>query len=924
VEGREIELIEQLVSEENPTPVDVHTYSHYGAFGHLRWSVDATGNDTVYSVDDYGRVVGIDDPDSEERTFKYNGFDELVRSRDPATGLWTTNVRDPLGRIERSYTGASDDPVEDVLYTWDTTSDPSRGRDLIGAVHSSRRLAYGALESEHFSFFDEFGRPSADDVVVEGTRLTMDYGYDSLSRIREITYPDPGDGNRYRARYEYQPTERGGVLRLIVGALDDQTETLLAVEQRDLSGRILQEVTGNNLVTRRTYDAMGRLSTLNVRPTGTGATVLDLRYGYDADGNITRRSDLSPDSWTLPGLARSELYELDSLDRLTNWRLCGAPGGDLAACSGTAGVRSELDYDDGGTLTEVRSKTGGSETSETFEFEPDRPHVPSAYDRTGEGLVVLHHDDAGRRIEDGARTIEYTSFDLPRSVSEGGGTLERYSYGPSGDRVRRIDKDGNSVFYHGDAFELRTNASGTVELGIAHIPGPGGVVASVVMQPDKSVVPIYHHRDALGSAAVTTANAGAVIERPYRDPFGGEVNRSGAPDSNFGTDFVDEGFTGHSLDRGTGYIDAEGRMYDPRTRRFLTTDPLAGIGGSQSWDPFSYVRNNPSTLIDPSGFASQHVDGSQHMVQPDGGAGGGGGGGSVGGTGSARGSDAPVQIESTAPNHIVDDSSASGAPGFGEVVSFTSDLLQGAGAVAARDLRGLYDAAAADPVGFGVNAIAGMQSMGAEVLRQADADQEATNEYFGQRVVGTYPGHVFLEGALALFDPVITAAVDPTQENIGHVVTASALAFVGGRAPGLLRGALPSRGTLRGLGGAALDLLADHEGSALRGASRLVRRAPAIPGFQSLRFDWGHILARHSWLAPLARGTTHFPPFAGPATIRAAVRSGWAGARVVERQGPRLLLELPYAGGNASWLQAWVNLGTGTIETVYPYLGYVP
>jgi hypothetical protein len=47
----------------------------------------------------------------------------------------------------------------------------------------------------------------------------------------------------------------------------------------------------------------------------------------------------------------------------------------------------------------------------------------------------------------------------------------------------------------------------------------------------------------------------------------------------------------------------KGRMYDPKVGRFLTTDPIVPEPlSAQSWNPYSYVRNNPLNRVDPSGF----------------------------------------------------------------------------------------------------------------------------------------------------------------------------------------------------------------------------------------------------------------------------------------------------------------------------------
>jgi RHS repeat-associated protein len=65
------------------------------------------------------------------------------------------------------------------------------------------------------------------------------------------------------------------------------------------------------------------------------------------------------------------------------------------------------------------------------------------------------------------------------------------------------------------------------------------------------------------------------------------------------------GFTGHPHDDDLGLIDMGGRVYSPSTRQFITPDPLGRLGAS----PYSYVRNNPLTWIDPSGFTEEEPEG---------------------------------------------------------------------------------------------------------------------------------------------------------------------------------------------------------------------------------------------------------------------------------------------------------------------------
>ncbi|MGK3970050.1 RHS repeat-associated core domain-containing protein [Sorangium sp. So ce118] len=64
-----------------------------------------------------------------------------------------------------------------------------------------------------------------------------------------------------------------------------------------------------------------------------------------------------------------------------------------------------------------------------------------------------------------------------------------------------------------------------------------------------------------------------------------------------------QGFTGHESDDELGLVNMKGRIYDPRIGRFLTTNPIVSLPFfGQSWNPYSYVLNNPLAYVDPGGF----------------------------------------------------------------------------------------------------------------------------------------------------------------------------------------------------------------------------------------------------------------------------------------------------------------------------------
>ncbi|NOT82470.1 MAG: RHS repeat-associated core domain-containing protein, partial [Gallionella sp.] len=66
---------------------------------------------------------------------------------------------------------------------------------------------------------------------------------------------------------------------------------------------------------------------------------------------------------------------------------------------------------------------------------------------------------------------------------------------------------------------------------------------------------------------------------------------------------TDHGYTGHEHLDDMGLIHMNGRVYDPRTGRFLQADPtIQSPGNLQSFNRYSYVMNNPFFGTDPSGY----------------------------------------------------------------------------------------------------------------------------------------------------------------------------------------------------------------------------------------------------------------------------------------------------------------------------------
>ncbi len=73
--------------------------------------------------------------------------------------------------------------------------------------------------------------------------------------------------------------------------------------------------------------------------------------------------------------------------------------------------------------------------------------------------------------------------------------------------------------------------------------------------------------------------------------------------------WTERGYTGHEhLDK-VKLIHMNGRVQDPIVGRMLSPDPVLGdLADPQSLNRYSYVRNNPLGLVDPTGFCESPSD----------------------------------------------------------------------------------------------------------------------------------------------------------------------------------------------------------------------------------------------------------------------------------------------------------------------------
>lgn len=114
----------------------------------------------------------------------------------------------------------------------------------------------------------------------------------------------------------------------------------------------------------------------------------------------------------------------------------------------------------------------------------------------------------------------------------------------------------------------------------------------------------YLHTDHLGSVVVITDQWGASSETDSYDAWGKRRYTSGqdAPSGSI-TSSIPRGFTFQEHLDDVALIHMNGRVYDPLLGRFISADPYVQHPWStQGFNGYTYVRNNPLSLTDPSGY----------------------------------------------------------------------------------------------------------------------------------------------------------------------------------------------------------------------------------------------------------------------------------------------------------------------------------
>jgi RHS repeat-associated protein len=594
--------------------------------GWLRQTKDALGYSVTKAYDSAGSLIGTTDSAGNSLlknvTYAYGIKPFLLGATDADRGAWSYIV-DSLG--ER--TGWTDAKGQSFSMTYDalsrplTRTEPDRFSQWVwGSTPASYNVGQLIYECSTASSpcgsnpgysesrsFDTLGRLSTRSIIEHGNPgndpggvLLITLGYSTTTGLlNTLTYPMSTSSVALRLQYGYGY----GLLSSVTDTSDIQatcgnTCTLWTANAMNAFGQVTQETLGNGVVSNRTYDGVTSWLSAATAGVGGGAGLLNQSYLEDENGNIIQRQNNNL------GLTESFAYDADN--RVT-----------CAALSSTCTTPTMI-YDGGAAGPgNITSQTGVGTYSYPTAGQP-QPHAVTSLTGTFLGVVnpTFSYDANGNMTARAGSNITWTSYNYPAGINgytdPTGSEGVTFVYGPDRQRWKQtyIASITETTYYVGGLMDA-VYINGATDY--RHYIYAGREPIAVYSRTTAGVNTMsYMLEDHQGSLSAITSNAGVSDVGESFTAFGQRRNPatwSGAPtttDLNTIAGLSRQGYTFQTwLGQSMGLNDMNGRVQDAILGRFLSPDPhIPDPTNAQSYNRYSYVNNNPLTLVDPTGFKS--------------------------------------------------------------------------------------------------------------------------------------------------------------------------------------------------------------------------------------------------------------------------------------------------------------------------------
>ncbi len=611
---------------------------------------DQAGKQRRQVADSLGRIVRVDEPDpsgnlgavdapTQPTSYEYDGNDNLTKV------------------IQSNGT-----TTQERLFKYDSLSRLTHERQIEANTtlnHDGVKVTSGGLWTKYLKYKPD----GLLDYGVDARGVKTTFGYDGLNRVLSVTFTDgtpqitytydqartgffnhgaltrvetlQGDATlrpdtpATATEFDYDKMGRVVKHRQTIG-----TQTYALEYGYNLAGQLTSEKYPSGKIVSMGYDAKGRLASIadtqrnylsGLQYQGKGNALSSMTFGNGTTQSFVMNDRLQMESQELKRgseVLQKYAYGYGQINTETGVIAAGSNNGQLAKIESTIGTAKQWEqrfgYDSIGRLAEAREHRGDTNAlSYKQKFDYDRfgnlyrknASNPTTGQATPIAFAPIEDADISKTTN---RFTSGTTYDDVGNVTQD--TKFRglnYWYDANGRMYKTTDisqPNQSNAVYDSAGQRVATQVDGVWTFFIYDVGGKKVAEYGGLQATDEGGVK-YVLQDHQGSSRAILSNSGFVNARIDYTAFGEEIN------SGIGQRTTAQGFGSSNTlnqkyalterDKATGLDHTWFRKLENQAGRWTSPDPYNGsmnLGSPQSFNRYSYVENQPTNFVDPSGL----------------------------------------------------------------------------------------------------------------------------------------------------------------------------------------------------------------------------------------------------------------------------------------------------------------------------------
>jgi RHS repeat-associated protein len=638
---------------EAPGELNYETYYSYDALGNLR-QVTQGAQSRSFDYDSLSRLISATNPENGTMRYAYDANGNLTEKRDDR-GVKTEMTYDKLNRVRsKVYTGLTSEGTAvasltpQVNYFYDVYTGMPSGAPTFPGTPSKGKLVgvtYGTGSEGTYYKYDAAGRVVTNHQRQGTSNYVTTYVYNLAG---SVTREDRGNPARRRNWMYYD--EAGRLMSMQSGIFNangfEPHDLVLDINYTPF-GALQSETYGNGLIHSMAYNERHQPTEIRLGRSDNLESVFRIGYIHGTANNVNgqdpeitlahNNGNVGRIKYFISGaLQYSQTFQYDALNRLSY------------AVEHNSGVYNDAarawyqtfaydPYGNRGVDVENTSDNvdGGNGALKLADFSGANNRIT----RPGH-----FYDASGNLTVEPGRSCVYDAENRIVSAVVGGGATIQFFYDGNSRRVKKIVGGVATRFEYGAGGELITERNDSNSAVIKDYFYRSGELLGTTKAGTSGEYQ-FATADQLGSPRAWTDDSGALITGGRHDylPFGEELF------AGYGMRTTDQGYAANTQQDGQrkqfGSKERDGeigldffisRYFSPTQGRYVSPDyfsgnpatlmnsfdrssalPYAVLPNPQTLNLYSYVENNPLSLIDPDGHVGKREKLGRYTVRVD-------------------------------------------------------------------------------------------------------------------------------------------------------------------------------------------------------------------------------------------------------------------------------------------------------------------